>query len=108
MEKKTRIGTDPLRWIRDSSEDEQESEKQSLPSKQSLHQSRKRSRRMTTTASQVGLPEGWTRATFIVQEDQLEKIKALAYWERKQIKEIVREALESYLTDKNIEPMPDR
>lgn len=37
------------------------------------------------------------RATFIVEEEQLDKVKALAYWERKQIKDVVGEALEEYI-----------
>lgn len=37
------------------------------------------------------------RATFIVEADTLEKVKALAYWERKQIKDILGEALDEYL-----------
>ena len=38
-----------------------------------------------------------TRATFILDKETLEKIKALAYWERKQIKETLAEALEAYI-----------
>lgn len=38
-----------------------------------------------------------TRATFILDIETIEKIKALAYWERKQIKETIAEALETYL-----------
>jgi hypothetical protein len=37
------------------------------------------------------------RATFIVEADVLDKVKALAYWERKQIKDILDEALNEYL-----------
>ncbi len=49
-----------------------------------------------------GLREGWTRATFILREDYLEKIKSLAYWKRRNIKEVVDEALEEYLKGKKI------
>jgi CheY-like chemotaxis protein len=56
-------------------------------------------------SSQAGLQQGWTRATFIVQTDLLEKIKALAYWERRSIKEVIDEALEIYLKDKEIVPI---
>lgn len=55
--------------------------------------------------SEAGLQEGWTRATFIVKKGQLEKIKALAYWDRKKVKEVVNEALEAYLKDKIIIPV---
>jgi hypothetical protein len=50
--------------------------------------------------SQQGLKEGWTRATFILRKDHLEKIKSLSYWERKKIKEVVDEALKLYLKGK--------
>lgn len=51
-----------------------------------------------------GLKEGWTRATFILRSDYLEKVKSLAYWDRKQIKEVIDEALGSYLKGKKIKP----
>jgi hypothetical protein len=50
--------------------------------------------------SQEGLKDGWTRATFILRKDYLEKLKASAYWERKKIKEIIDEALRLYLKGK--------
>ena len=55
--------------------------------------------------SEIGLKENWTRATFIVKKEQLEKIKAVAYWDRKKVKDIMEEALEAYLKDKIIEPI---
>jgi hypothetical protein len=51
-------------------------------------------------SSQKGLRNGWTRATFILRNDYLEKIKALAYWERKKVKEVIDEALEAHLKGK--------
>ena len=59
---------------------------------------------MTIKTSQKGLKEGWTRATFILRSDYLEKIKALAYWERKKVKEVVDQVLEVYLKGKRIKP----
>jgi hypothetical protein len=59
-------------------------------------------RRDITKSSQEGLPEGWTRASFIIREDILEKLKDYAYTDRKQIKEVVTEALETYLKNKKI------
>jgi hypothetical protein len=52
--------------------------------------------------SQKGLKDGWTRATFILRKDYLEKLKSLSYWERKKIKEVIDEALSSYLDGKRI------
>ena len=37
------------------------------------------------------------RATFIVQEELLDKIKGIAYWDRLQIKEVVNAALLRYI-----------
>lgn len=50
--------------------------------------------------SEEGLKDGWIRATFILRKDYLEKLKALAYWERKKIKEVVDDALSLYLKGK--------
>jgi hypothetical protein len=47
-----------------------------------------------TKSSQEGTKENETRATFIVKEDLLEKLKALAYWERKLIKDVIGAALQ--------------
>ena len=58
---------------------------------------------VSTSASSKGLPKGWTRATFIVRQDLLHKVKRAAYWDRKQIKDIVMEALDAYLVDKKTE-----
>ena len=44
-----------------------------------------------------GLKTDETRATFIVREDLLEKLKAVAYWERLNIKEVINEALDRYV-----------
>jgi hypothetical protein len=44
-----------------------------------------------------GLKSDETRATFIVREDLLEKLKAVAYWERLNIKDVINEALDRYV-----------
>ena len=36
------------------------------------------------------------RATFIVRSDHIERLKAIAFWERKKIKEVLSDALEGY------------
>lgn len=56
--------------------------------------------------SQQGLIEGWTRATFIIKQHHCEKLKALAYWDRKTVKEIVEEALHTYLKNKKVKAIP--
>jgi len=53
-----------------------------------------------SSTSSKGLPEGWTRATFIVRQDLVSKVKRAAYWDRRQIKDLVTEALDAYLAGK--------
>ncbi len=55
---------------------------------------------ISTSTSSKGLPKGWTRATFIVRQDLVQKVKRAAYWDRRQIKDVVTEALDAYLVDK--------
>jgi hypothetical protein len=67
--------------------------------------------REITKASQEGTKPGETRATFIIQEDILEDIKAIAYWEREKIKDVLQRALEAEIkrykqTHKAIKPKP--
>lgn len=73
----------------------------------------KTSTREITKSSQEGTKEKETRATFIVNEELLEKLKAVAYWERKLIKEVVDTALQDAI-DKyekksgDIKPIPKK
>lgn len=54
-------------------------------------------KREITKTSQSGLREGLTRATFIIREDTLDRLKQRAYDDRKKLKDIVTEALDYYL-----------
>jgi hypothetical protein len=73
----------------------------------------KTSTREVTKSSQEGTKEKETRATFIVNEELLEKLKAIAYWDRKLIKEVVDTALQDRI-DKyekkngDIKPIPKK
>jgi hypothetical protein len=51
------------------------------------------------TSVQRGLKVGETRATFIVKEDTLEKIKAIAYWDRENIKDVMQVAMDNYIKE---------
>ena len=60
---------------------------------------------------QKGLKIGETRATFIVKEEALEKIKAIAYWDRQNIKDIVQLAIDAYIKEYEkakgaVQPLP--
>ena len=62
-----------------------------------------RSRGATTSK---GLRPGWTRATFIVRDETVQQLKAVAYWDRKELKRVVEEAFSSYLEGRNIAQVP--
>ncbi len=47
-----------------------------------------------TKSSQEGTKENETRATFIINEELLEKLKAIAYWDRVLIKDVINVALQ--------------
>ncbi len=59
-------------------------------------------------STEKGLQKGWTRATFIVDRTLNEKIKALAYWERLTVKEVVHEALCQYLQARKVKSIPKK
>lgn len=67
------------------------------------HPNRKKPGRIKTSTkvpkdtTEEGTLPGEKRATFIVKEEQLEKLKAVAYWERVKIKDVLTSALEKYL-----------
>jgi hypothetical protein len=72
----------------------------------------KRGRPVTQTkelnsSSQEGTKEKETRATFIINEEILDKLKAIAYWDRKLIKEVVNTALQEYLDKKKPKARPE-
>jgi len=56
-----------------------------------------------TKTTQEGTYEGEIRATFIIKENKLELLKALAYWERKKIKDLLDESIDSLLQTKDPE-----
>jgi hypothetical protein len=60
-----------------------------------------------TKSSQEGTKENETRATFIVNEELLDKLAAISYWDRVLIKEVVNRALEEYVEKKNPKPRPE-
>lgn len=94
MTKKRRLGSDPLEeLIQDT--------RAGVPEKKPPEAEEK------SKTTREGLPGGWTRATFIVREELLEKIKDLAYWERLQIKEVVNDALENHVKGKRIKKRPE-
>ncbi len=58
--------------------------------------------------SQEGLRDGYTRATFIVREDLLKKLKDYTYTERKKLKDTVNEMIAEFLEGKEIIERDDK
>lgn len=49
------------------------------------------------TTAHKGLKDGWTRATLIIREDHLDMLKAVAYLERIDIKDLVESICNNYI-----------
>ena len=87
MAKTQRMGSDPLSWIKDS-----------RPSKRSKPTPQDKPAEAGTARHK--LPRGWIRGTFILREEYLEQTKAVAFWDRLEIKQVVDTALGDYLKTK--------
>ena len=48
-------------------------------------------------STSVKASEKEVRATFIVKASHIDKLKAISYWERKMIKNVIDEALKEYI-----------
>lgn len=127
MSNKARLGKNPLNWIQDSREEDSKQSKQSNSSKQSNEDNMSKQSNLSKQSNQdlqskqsktdlpkaekpnsthAGLPQGWQRATFIVKTEYLEQLKAVAYWERKEIKVVIEEAILGYLGKKDVKTIP--
>jgi len=70
-------------------------------------------KKVITKSSQEGTKENETRATFIINEEILEKLKAIAYWDRLLIKDVINTALLDSIIkyekkNGNIKPIPKK
>ena len=66
-----------------------------------------------TKSSQEGTKENETRATFIINEELLDKLKAIAYWDRLLIKDVINTALQDIIIkyekkNGDIKPIPKK
>ena len=71
------------------------------------------STREITKSSQEGTKENETRATFIINEELLDKLKAIAYWDRVLIKDVINTALQETVAkyekkSGDIKPIPKK
>jgi hypothetical protein len=51
--------------------------------------------------------EEWIRKTFVVKKEFADLINRKAYWERREIKDVLNEILESYFKSKKIKEYPE-
>ena len=58
-----------------------------------------------TNTSKLGLKEDEIRATFIVNQDNLNKLKALSWITRTPLKKIVDDAIKDYINDKKVKSL---
>lgn len=66
-----------------------------------------------TKSSQEGTKENETRATFIINEELLDKLKAIAYWDRVLIKDVINTTLQEGVAkyekkNGDIKPIPKK
>jgi predicted ArsR family transcriptional regulator len=61
-----------------------------------------------TKSSQEGTKENETRATFILNEELLDKLKAVAYWDRLLVKDALNTILLEYFDKKKPKPRPEQ
>lgn len=67
---------------------------------------RPKSHKEVNISSQQGTLPGETRATIIINEQLLDKIKAVAYWDRELVKETISKAIGDYLEKRKPKPRP--
>jgi len=67
------------------------------PAKKKAGRPKDPNKRVPEKSSQKGTKNDETRATFILKEKLVEKLKNIAWWDRKKIKDVVGEALSLYV-----------
>src|SRR4051812_36131401 len=68
--------------------------KQAIPKEQEIPTANK-----TQSSVKKGLKRGETRKTYIINEDLAEQLDAVAFWERKNIKDVANEAIRKYINE---------
>jgi hypothetical protein len=59
--------------------------------------SSQKEQKKTASSVKAGLKEGETRATLILNEMVIEKLKAISYWDRVSLKTVVDDALKAFI-----------
>lgn len=62
-----------------------------------IKRGRPKTTRVAEKGSQKGLQEGFTRKTFILKDELIERLDHFAWYERKSLKDIMNDMIEEYL-----------
>ncbi len=90
--KKSALGNNPLDQI--------------IPSSKRSTRGPHEKQRVRRPPGEVGCKAGYTRKTIHVNKELFEKIEAIAYWDRLDIKDVVERAFTDYLKGRRVKPKP--
>ena len=91
MARQKKLARDPLASLIRSTKQS----KRGRPKKQSKEDVQIKQEKPST--AKESLQEGWTRATFLIKEADLNRIKDIAYTDRRKITTVINEAIERYI-----------
>lgn len=103
MTETPRLKTNPLEWIGEPAPTPTR-EKPAPASPRTPARAGKAATRAreATKTTEAGLPSGWTRATFLVRKEHVEKLKGVSFFEDRTLKELMDEALAAYLKGRKV------
>lgn len=58
-------------------------------------------------STRKGVTPGYERHTYVVRQDLADLVEAKAWWDRKDIKQVMEDALVQYFADLSVRPIPD-
>lgn len=58
-------------------------------------------------STRKGVTPGYERHTYVVRQDLADLVEAKAWWDRKDIKQVMEDALVQYFADLSVKPIPD-
>jgi len=61
-----------------------------------------KTKKQASSSVSLGLPEGYTRATFIIKQEHVDRLKALAFVKKVSIKELVDQSMVKFLKNNDV------
>jgi len=87
---------------------EQALDKMVPPGSSKRKQRKQRKQGQPIPSSEVGCRPGYARRMLHMNKGQFEKLKAIAYWDRRDLKDVVEEAFTNYLKGRRVKPIPSK